>query len=230
MGLATHGFHDSFDKLPPNRLVDGWASFFVFILPYVEQQSLYDQWNLHERFTSQSVEARTTVLDTFVCPSRPHEHLNSPDNNAALGDYTPVTGSKHLGGGANLDKRDGPIIGYWVHHLSDGHSWDSHTSFRSILDGLSNTALIGEEGFRFAQRTGIFNGDHGAVGLLGPTRIIGRAADRHREFDFQGPHPAVCQFVFCDGSVHALRVEISVTIQGRLANRADGEPIPDFDS
>jgi prepilin-type N-terminal cleavage/methylation domain-containing protein len=30
MGLATHEFHDSFDKLPPNRLVDASASGLTF--------------------------------------------------------------------------------------------------------------------------------------------------------------------------------------------------------
>src|SRR6187399_1689217 len=48
IGLATQNFHDSRNVFPPLRIAggEGWASYFVLILPYMEQGSLYDTWDL----------------------------------------------------------------------------------------------------------------------------------------------------------------------------------------
>ena len=45
---------------------------------------------------------------------------------------------------------------------------------------------------------------------------------------FGSYHPGICQFAFCDGSVHALPVTINLVTLGRLAARNDGEPIPEY--
>jgi prepilin-type processing-associated H-X9-DG protein len=45
---------------------------------------------------------------------------------------------------------------------------------------------------------------------------------------FGSYHPGVCQFVFCDGSVHALPVSIDRRTLGLLACRNDGQPIPNY--
>jgi prepilin-type N-terminal cleavage/methylation domain-containing protein/prepilin-type processing-associated H-X9-DG protein len=42
---------------------------------------------------------------------------------------------------------------------------------------------------------------------------------------FGSAHPGVCQFVFCDGSVHAISVDIDPLNLSRLANRNDGQVI-----
>jgi prepilin-type processing-associated H-X9-DG protein len=39
-------------------------------------------------------------------------------------------------------------------------------------------------------------------------------------------HTGVCNFVFCDGSVHSLPVNIDIDVLRRLAVRNDNEPIP----
>jgi prepilin-type N-terminal cleavage/methylation domain-containing protein len=42
VGLAIHNFHDANQFFPPVRIAggDGWASCFVLIAPYMEQQAL----------------------------------------------------------------------------------------------------------------------------------------------------------------------------------------------
>ena len=42
---------------------------------------------------------------------------------------------------------------------------------------------------------------------------------------FGGPHPGVCQFVFCDGSVRPIRNSIDTANLRRLAARNDGEAV-----
>ncbi|MFI4877022.1 MAG: DUF1559 domain-containing protein [Blastopirellula sp. JB062] len=45
MGLGIHNWHDTFGKLPPLVLYSGRASFFVQILPQMEQNAAYDILN-----------------------------------------------------------------------------------------------------------------------------------------------------------------------------------------
>jgi prepilin-type processing-associated H-X9-DG protein len=44
---------------------------------------------------------------------------------------------------------------------------------------------------------------------------------------FGSPHPAGCNFVFCDGSVHSISFSINPQTHSLLANRADNQPIDD---
>ena len=52
LGLGAHNFQSSYGFLPPawigsNALdPDGWATWAVLILPYIEQEAVYKQWNL----------------------------------------------------------------------------------------------------------------------------------------------------------------------------------------
>jgi len=43
LGLAVHNFHDSRKGLPPYFLAAGRPGFWVFLLPFIEQQAMYDQ-------------------------------------------------------------------------------------------------------------------------------------------------------------------------------------------
>src|SRR4249920_2104502 len=46
MGLAIHNFENARQALPSSRLGPQHATWFVQILPYVEQTDLYNEWNL----------------------------------------------------------------------------------------------------------------------------------------------------------------------------------------
>jgi prepilin-type N-terminal cleavage/methylation domain-containing protein len=127
-------------------------------------------------------------------------------------------------------------------------SWQSRTTLLNIVDGTGNTLLVGEKHIRRTTQTGrsedrsVYNGNW----EVGP---VGREAGYERDasgqvvagserplvsdplggvnFDrrFGGPHPEVCQFVFADGSVRALRTSIDLETLARLAARADGLPV-----
>src|SRR5687768_4677827 len=47
IGLAFHNFHDVRNSFPPLRIAgaEGWASCWVLILPYMEQNAAYDAWD-----------------------------------------------------------------------------------------------------------------------------------------------------------------------------------------
>jgi prepilin-type N-terminal cleavage/methylation domain-containing protein len=72
LSLAVHGYHDAVGFFPPVRITggDGWATWCVLILPYIEQQNLYNQWNIQLKYAAQTQIARETPVKTFYCPSR----------------------------------------------------------------------------------------------------------------------------------------------------------------
>ena len=125
----------------------------------------------------------------------------------------------------------------------------SRTSLASITDGTSNTFLIGEKHVRpdrfgksaedrayysgqsyvTAQRSAgctAINPKTGlCVGSIRPIAPFPTYAGPNWATIFGSYHPGVCQFVFCDGSVHAISVNIDPVNLRRLANRNDGEVV-----
>ena len=81
IGLAAHMFHDANGAFPPSRtssafdtlpweLTDGPESWFVRLLPFVEQNDIYELWDLSDEYESQVDEAIATPVEVFLCASR----------------------------------------------------------------------------------------------------------------------------------------------------------------
>jgi len=45
IGLAMHNYHSTYGSLPPGSSNYGWGTWIVFILPYTEQNPLFNSWN-----------------------------------------------------------------------------------------------------------------------------------------------------------------------------------------
>src|SRR5947209_3341384 len=69
IALAMHHYHLDFETLPATYKGYGptWA---VLILPYMEQDNLYRQWNSTPLYYFQSDVARLTPVKSYFCPSR----------------------------------------------------------------------------------------------------------------------------------------------------------------
>jgi prepilin-type N-terminal cleavage/methylation domain-containing protein len=71
IGLAMHNYHDTYNALPPARLdYDGGVAWTVIILPYIEQENFYNQWDLHEWYYVHKPEVRKVQVPIYYCPSR----------------------------------------------------------------------------------------------------------------------------------------------------------------
>src|SRR5215216_2033978 len=77
IGLAAHNFHDSYEFLVPawignNSLdPDGWATWAVLLLPYVEQDNISKLWDVRYQASKQTPAAYQQQLKVLHCPSRP---------------------------------------------------------------------------------------------------------------------------------------------------------------
>src|SRR5437660_7234090 len=46
IGLALHQYHFDYNQLPPSRISDFHATWAVLLLPYLEEDNLFRQWQL----------------------------------------------------------------------------------------------------------------------------------------------------------------------------------------
>ncbi len=175
LGTAVHNFHNDYGFLPPDRIVNEWATWAALILPYIEQRSIYDLWNPQGRYYEQSNAARQHNVPVYFCPARrspPGEFSN--DNSSNSVSMPPFTAAARPGG------------------LSDYASCGGSTNANGMLmigrdSGLrpDNTTITGS----FQQSppgTRVLN-DHAGIGNQLKVDI---AADQELEVGAPGDHLA----------------------------------------
>jgi prepilin-type N-terminal cleavage/methylation domain-containing protein len=104
IGLSMLNYELDYGALPPSRLENRSATWAVLLLPYMEQNNLFREWDLSRTYYEQTNVARLTPVKSYFCPSRrtsttsPVASLSgdSPVENpyihvpGALGDYAVV--------------------------------------------------------------------------------------------------------------------------------------------
>ena len=89
IGLAMHEYELTHHRFPPSRLAEGKATWAVLILPDMEHDNLYRQWNLARTYYDQTATARQGVVKSFFCPAR--RSPSEGDGLSVFGD-TPTAG------------------------------------------------------------------------------------------------------------------------------------------
>lgn len=240
LALACHEHHDTHKGFPDGHDRNtklhkdakdqecwGWHA---FILPYVEQQPLYDQLDVGKRrlqdvIASGNSNTRAllqTRIDTFNCPS------DAGNEELALQ-------QRHFGGGVGTkaagwgDWRPG-ITTYMCNRgvkdkcRNKDKNWDCHgvmfydseIRIAQITDGTSNTILIGEReskvgrsgswiGVRNPSGDGSrgiwYNMGHARAMINSPDPPNGWGGDKGAGEGFSSDHPGGANFALCDGSV-----------------------------
>lgn len=248
IGLALHLYHNDYHRLPPSRMLDRRGTWFVLILPYMEQQSLYSLWDLNRTYYQQPEAARKGLVKSYFCPTRrtpgsgvdfsidgdiPSDGDSSVTNySGALGDYAGNMGTTSM-------DFDGP--GCENMTPNGVFEYPRGIRFSDIVDGLSNTLMAGEKHVplnRFGRGwldCSIYNGDYPtcscrAAGWYPGFPVAFPLARSLRDPSpvFGSYHPGLVQFVFCDGHVKALPVTIDLQTLTHLAHRFDGGVVDDF--
>src|SRR5918995_14481 len=71
IGLALHNYHDSVGTLPPLRVTNRTVTWFVLIMPYMEQDNLRNLWTPTSDYAhAVNANARQFHVKSFYCPSR----------------------------------------------------------------------------------------------------------------------------------------------------------------
>ena len=170
IGLALHNYHDIYQVFPP-AYVDlrgaggvpdnhGHWAWSAFILPQVEQATLYSTLNVGNirptaAITANAVAMRTP-LTAFRCPSDvgPAAHdagidpgyaietTTAANTGLALSNYVLANGTAS----ANQRKATNPVEG--TTGSTGAFFRDSRTALRDVTDGSSNTIICGERAWR----------------------------------------------------------------------------------
>lgn len=262
IGLAMHSYADTHTKLPSACMGgftgatddDGW-SWATAILPYVEQQALFNQLNpqgelllLPNYFAAKQtiIPGGNTSLKIYKCPSsflpkiapasfRIPGSASFPLSPHLVGYAT--NDYKSAGGSCNGD--NGPI-----HKLLERINC---CRLAEITDGLSNTLLAGESTYIFgnplATPTQIKvwplwiagSNDDESVRTNGRTNspincgcnwaTMYLAINDDCNFS---QHPNGCQFVLCDGTVRFISQNIAIQTYCNLHGIDEGQPIGDY--
>src|SRR5262249_37321280 len=149
IGLAIHMFHDTNQAFPPASLGgDGEVSWAVLILPYLEQDNLYRQWNLNLRYTYYRHPASVVgaQVKIYYCPSRRSPpQLSVTGNTRSPWGGSPGALSDYAGNGGNTtdvwgDPRSGPGVFLYADVTFGPNdtlvSWRSLCRFADVTDGL----------------------------------------------------------------------------------------------
>jgi prepilin-type N-terminal cleavage/methylation domain-containing protein/prepilin-type processing-associated H-X9-DG protein len=170
IGLALHSFHDANRAFPPGYIDGntnpastpdndvgpgwGWAS---FILPYLEQNAVFNQINFKQPVGT-GVNAQISLQDLTImqCPSDPYQQafavydssFTTPIAMVAHGNYVGCNGWEECfnGTGGNPQSGSGTdgLGGNFGISGVGAFYRNSRTRIASITDGLSNTILAGE--------------------------------------------------------------------------------------
>jgi len=76
INIALHNYHGVYNELPPARISNEGATWAVLIMPFIEQENLYRQWNIHASYYDQTDLARRSQVPIYFCPSRRSRSMN----------------------------------------------------------------------------------------------------------------------------------------------------------
>jgi prepilin-type N-terminal cleavage/methylation domain-containing protein len=225
------------------------------ILPFLEQDNLYKLWPdgwpypgippggpITTDGINFTAEVMSTPVPIYYCPSfrtpsSPVGALPFAQDPSCLLNTSLPTAVGDYGGSIGTTGSDAPLV------VNNGLPIPPNGAFQALIgvrfveitDGLTNTLMVGEKhvprGFEGAYPWDCSNYDgHNpacntrAAGPSFPIAISPTDID----WKFGSHHPGICLFTFCDGSVRPLAKTINPITLGLLAQRNDGQVIPDY--
>jgi prepilin-type N-terminal cleavage/methylation domain-containing protein len=239
LGIALHNYHATYNGFPPARLSNpkGANSSGTLILPYIEQDNLFRQYNLHADWTDPSNDSgiNQTPIKLYACPSAPAAPPRTAANKRGILDYPPINQLPRPNPFAtSLPPGDSTYIGVLGN--------DVYRRVTDILDGSSNTLALAEDAGRnqvweLGMQTGalsesgawanpgdaiVVSGFNPVTGTIpGPVAVNG--ANDQNVYAF---HTGVAGGLFADGSVRWLSSSTSLDVLIALTTRAGGEIVP----
>ncbi len=272
LGLALHGYATCVGVFPPGCVMvagvdpggDPWleaaetgcgtgkhgTSWVLMILPYLEQQALYSQWDFGKNVIGNADLAQCDIAGMY-CPTRRNGLRAGDEQFLLVGDWT--GGGNDYGGclGAGNGFKNTRESGSRGHRFSnetiDKFKWynpcrigmfvpNRSTHFGRIRDGTSNTIMTGElqrlQGERDQQRSE----DGWAVGGASTLFTTAMAENGNAVYQTGGinngffeaagsDHPGGVNFGMADGSVRFISENIRSETIYYLGSIADGEVV-----
>lgn len=230
IGLAMHSYHDRMNVFPPgfnsrgrdasgSELGPGWG-WAAYLLPDLEQANLHRQIDFANGIRDNLHAAvRVQHLAVFRCPS--DLRLDTFQVTSTDGRQTEVAHSNYVAvfGSNEMEEDSGAGNGVFYRN--------SRVRLADILDGASNTLMVGERSINLSKATwtGVVpRAEAGATLTLGSADHPPNDPGAHEE-DFWSRHVQGVNFLFGDGSVRNIHSQINLTLWHGLATRAGREVV-----
>jgi len=253
LGLALHNYasaHNSmFPAGSPQKMRGsnyGKPGMFVYLLPYLEQQEVFDSVDLNAfTFRDKDEPHRYTLIRNYMCPSWPHDRIIYDVSSAPA--HTLGALRTYMGVGGRLPLL--PEETCYVHNSSSRgdmpenglFTWGTCWRIADVTDGLSSTLAIGEFNHidclagRYSDPPGSVRNwlasstDQASFTMKTVVYAINTKLDRTTDnvppnwLPFGSYHPDGCHFTMADGSVHFVGDDIEFSIYKALATSNSGE-------
>jgi prepilin-type N-terminal cleavage/methylation domain-containing protein/prepilin-type processing-associated H-X9-DG protein len=242
IGLALHNFHDVNNRLPPGGSgpdiggftampgMTGSLGYTVYILPFIEQDSLFRQMNTTINYDQlPNLPAASNRMPMYQCPS------------ASVTDSALVTGLTFHYPGVAGPKGTNPQTG--VAYLTTGGTQggisnqgvlapNSRVTLLGITDGTSNTLVVGELSWNAANcyrpwtrgwDSDAMASSKNVVTPLNSTPYNG--SNNFNDVSFGSQHTGGANFLLADGSCRFVTSSISMAAYLSAASRNGGETL-----
>ena len=221
IGIAVHNYHDTFRMFPPSSFNANRLAWTVHTLPFIEQQSLFEQFNMNLFYNAGTNNVLgMTRVNTYICPS-----IKSPVSSIANGgeaingvgtfttSYYGVMGPQGINP-ATTTAYPFTVVGIHGGFALDGFfKQNAQSRFADILDGTSNTFMIGEiswddrRGVRSRYRT--WSRGHNQNDWTAGVKNVAQQINSDftalfNNMSFGSNHPGGCHFLLADASVNFL--------------------------
>ena len=265
IGIAVHSYHDANGRIPfswsPNNYGYGdngrsW-SWLSQILPYIEQQNLYNAGQLGIAgglsgvapaapvlTFNQAAAVHATQIKTFLCPSDPSNTTARTDRaNGSTGsgagntNYKGVSGSNWAWGSFTntgpSGNSNGLDVGNGMFYRSDNNR---ALTLVGVTDGLSNTLMVGEDLAALNAHCAWARANYSVGtcsiplnnGLLAGQPGYNNLYDWPNVYSFRSRHTGGGQFGLGDGSVRFVSQNININ-QYRAASTISGGEVSNLD-
>ena len=247
MGLACHNYASvNSDVLPMGCPDNSLQGLFSFMLPYLEEQALYDTLDLegtqHHNPNERINPARYTPISAYGCAS----YGDTVFRTDGLADYQKGAVTTYQAVGGAFTEYQEPVItksqyGAMPHNGMFG--WGFQRKLKQVEDGLSKSLAIGEFVHRdisesnFSMppgntRSWILGANNGfgsyvfKVVVLPPNLRIDRVADGvpFNHLPFGSSHVGVTNFVLGDGAVRSIADGVDYAVFQAMATVSGKEP------
>ncbi len=252
IGLAMHNYHDTHLAFPAGARVLNNLPWNVFILPQIEQQALYNQFDqgtgafnggANQEGPNKNIHA-TVRLNAYLCPSSVVNVFATHPSSALLDGrrtfakhYFGVMGPKISGTTTGTYQFDPAPAGQGGFALQGILGRDSRVRMANVTDGTSNTLLVGEisnpggDGGSWVRGIAFGTTQSAATGMCSSKNInfginvllTPLSANQFNDISFASYHTRGAQFTLADGSVRYLSENINSAAYKAAASQDGGE-------
>jgi len=234
IGIALHHYESTSRRLPIGcqgcmfQPIPGFqykrTSWNTSLLPYLDQQPLFDSYDFGSSFNSPANRfAGGAVLSVYLCPSTasPNRQGDTTGDRNGNGAWDPGDDLAYTDyGGLYGVSFDEPVI---LPTHEGVMLYERALSVAQIPDGLSNTAAVGECTGRGASAQSEWSDGHNVFDQRFNNRI-----NTTRNNELFSDHVGGAHVVFCDGHVRFLSQSIDQGTLIGLLTRAGGEVLSEF--